>query len=152
MSKAIIVFESRWGNTRLVAEKIAEGMKQVPGTEVAIEDVKDLDNARLSNYGIILIGSPNHIGGATRNIGSLVNKLGELHLDGKSAATFDTCWSADHGKTSGKLERMISQKAPGIKIISPGLSVVISGMKGPVPDNEQVKCVEFGKKIAAQAA
>jgi flavodoxin len=149
MGKSIVVFESKWGNTKLVAEKIAEGMKQA-GIEALVVDVKDLKQEQLSGYDVILIGTPNHIGGATRNIGKLAGDLGKLGLDGKTVAFFDTCMKGDYEKVVKKLEKTVSQKAPGMKLIAPGLSIIISGMKGPVPDSELAKCTEFGTKIAKQ--
>jgi flavorubredoxin len=56
-----------------------------------VQDVKDLDLAQLAGYDAIFIGSPNHAGGATRNIGNLVNKLGSLGLQGKKIGVFEGC-------------------------------------------------------------
>jgi len=39
MSKAIIVYESKYGNSKLAAEKISEGMKQVSGVEAVLSEV-----------------------------------------------------------------------------------------------------------------
>jgi menaquinone-dependent protoporphyrinogen IX oxidase len=148
MVKVIVVYESRYGNTRLAAEKIAEGMKQVAGTEVAVRDVKDIQPSQLPDYDIIIAGSPNHIGSATRNIGNLVNEMEKLHLDGKPIAVFDTCMTGEYEKVVKKLEKMISQKAPGMHLITSGLSIKVNGMKGPIAESDLPKCLEFGAKIA----
>jgi len=150
MAKAIVIYESRWGNTKLIAEKIAEGMKQIAATEVVVTDVKTLETDKLANYDAIVIGSPNHMGAATRNISNLVDKLAGLQLDGKIMAVFDTCLKSDHEKVVKKLERMITQKVPGIKLITPGLSIVVNGMKGPAIQSELARSIEFGKIIARQ--
>jgi flavodoxin len=150
VAKAIIIYESRWGNTKLVGEKIAEGMRQVKGTETTVVDVKDLESAQLAGFELILIGSPNHMGGATRNIGTLIGKLGELPVNGKKAAAFDTCMKNDYEKTENKLEHLIAQKAPGIKVLTPGLSIIVNGFKGPAQPEELSKAIEFGKKIAGR--
>jgi flavodoxin len=152
MAKAIIIYESRWGNTKLVGEKIAEGMRQVKGTEATVVDVKNLASTQIGSFDAILIGSPNHMGGATRNIGSFIDTLSLLHVNGKKAAAFDTCMKNDYEKTEKKLERLIAQKAPGIKVLTPGLSIVVNGFKGPTQPEELNKAVEFGKKIAGQIA
>jgi len=34
LARIIIVYESKYGNTRLVAETISQGMREVPGIEV----------------------------------------------------------------------------------------------------------------------
>jgi flavorubredoxin len=150
MAKAIIIYESRWGNTKLAAENIGDGIKLGAPVEVVIKDVKNCDPTELAAYDAIVIGSPNHMGGATRNIGNLVNQLGSLKLEGKTVAFFDTCMGSDFQKAVKKLAKMTSQKAPGVKLITPGLSVLVSGMKGPISAAELSKCKEFGTKLAAQ--
>jgi flavodoxin len=150
MAKAIVIYESRWGNTKLVAEKIAEGIKQLAATQIVVTDVKTLDTEKLVDFDAIVIGSPNHIGAATRNIGSLVDKLAGIQLNGKIIAVFDTCLKSDHEKVVKKLERMITQKVPGTKLITPGLSIIVNGMKGPAIQSELAKSIEFGKIIARQ--
>lgn len=150
MAKAIIIYESRWGNTKLVAENIGDGIKLGSPVEVVIKDIKNCDPTELAAYDAILIGSPNHMGGATRNIGSLVDKLGSLKLEGKTLTFFDTCMGNDYQKTINKLAGMAGKKAPGVKLITPGLSILVGGMKGPVSAAELAKCKEFGTKFAAQ--
>lgn len=49
-----------------------------------------------------------------------------------------------------KLEAMVQIKLPNLKLVLPGLSVRVNGVKGPVMEEELPKCVEFGKAIAAQ--
>lgn len=39
---------------------------------------------------------------------------------------------------------------PGLKLITPSLSIKVKGMKGPIVDGELPKCKEFGNKIARQ--
>ena len=48
------------------------------------------------------------------------------------------------------MEKRISEKVPRLKLITPGLSVKVDGMKGPVTAGEFSKCKDFGKKIATQ--
>jgi hypothetical protein len=48
------------------------------------------------------------------------------------------------------MEKRINEKIPGLKLIVPGLSIKVGGMKGPIVDGEPPKCKEFGKKIATQ--
>jgi flavorubredoxin len=150
MPKVIVVYESKYGNTKLAAEKIAAGIKKVSGVDVALNEVKELVPNRLVDFDAIVVGSPNHMGGATRNIGGLVNKLADLKLDGKLIAVFDTCAENDYQKVVKKLEKMISQKAPNIKLFTPGLSIKISGMKGPISQDELNKCETFGSQFANQ--
>ena len=83
MVKAIVVYESKYGNTKLVAEKIIEGIKQVEEIETVLSEVKEVDFDDVADYDIILIGSPNHIGRPTRSIRKFIDKLGRLDLKEK---------------------------------------------------------------------
>ncbi len=150
MAKAIIIYESKYGNTKLVAETIAEGMKQVSGIEPAISELKQVDPKKLAEFDAILIGSPNHVGGATMGIRRFIDKVGKLKLEGKYVAFFDTYMGNQYEKVMKKMEQQLSKKAPGLKLISPGLSIMVQEMKGPISEDELPKCKDFGIKIANQ--
>ena len=150
MAKAIITYESKYGNTRLVAEAIAEGVKEVSGAEVELSEIKEVDLGRLVEYDMILVGSPNHMGKATRGIKDFIDKLGKLNLEGKIAAVFDTYLGGDFEKAVKKMEKQLGEKASGLEIPVPGLSIKVEGMKGPLVEGELPKCKEFGAKIAAR--
>lgn len=155
MLKSIVVYESKYGNTRTVAEKIAEGMNQVTGIEAIIAEVRDVDISRVEEFDVILIGSPNHVGGATRRIKKFIDELGKLDLKNKNTAVFDTYianWDRDFEKVVKKLEKQIAEKIPGISLVAPGLSVKVDKPKGPITEGEIPKCQEFGKKIAELAS
>ena len=150
MAKVIVVYESKYGNTKLVAEKITEGMRGVAGIETVLAELKEVDLSQLVGFDAILVGSPNHIGGATRSIRKFIDALGKLNLEGNLAAVFDTYLGGDFEKAVKKMEKQISEKAPGLKLAAPGLSIRVEGMKGPITEGELPKCKEFGVKIATQ--
>ena len=104
MAKVIVVYESKYGNTRFVAETIIEAMKQVSGIETVLSELKEVDLGQLADFDAILVGSPNHIGNATRGIRKFIDKLGKLNLEGKPAAVFDTYLSRDFEKATKKME------------------------------------------------
>ncbi len=150
MAKVIVVYESKYGNTKLVAEKIIEGMREVEGIETFLSELKEIDLGTIINYDVILIGSPNHFGGPTKGIRKFIDKLGKFPLERKLFAVFDTYIRGDFEKAVKKMEARINEKAPELKLIAPGLSIKVQGMKGPLVEGELPKCKEFGKKIAIQ--
>ncbi len=149
-ARVIVVYESKYGNTKLVAETVAEGMREVEGTETVVSEVKEVDLSKISDYDAILVGSPNHIGGPTRGVKKFIDRLGELPLEGKLFAVFDTYIGKDFEKAAKKMEKRISEKVAGAKLAAPGLSIRVQGMKGPISEGEFPKCKEFGKRIATQ--
>ncbi len=150
MAKVIVVYESKHGNTKLVAETIIEGLKKVKGIETVLSELKKVDLNEIPDYDAILVGSPNHLGGPTRGIKKFIDKLGKLNLKGKMGAVFDTYLGGNFEKAAKKMEKKINEKVPGLKLVAPGLSIKVQGMKGPILEGELPKCKEFGNKIATQ--
>jgi len=150
LAKVIVVYESKYGNTKLVAETIVYGMREVEGIETVLNELEEVDLDKILDYDAILIGSPNHFGGPTRSIKKFIDKLGKLDLKGKLVAVFDTYIGEDFEKAVKKMGKRINEKAPGLKQIAPRLSIKVQGMKGPLVEAELPKCKEFGNKIATQ--
>ena len=100
----------------------------------------------------LLIGGPAHFGGPTRTINRFIDTLGNLELKAKWIAVFDTYMKEDFEKAVKKMETRITETVPRLRRILPGLSIQVTGMKGPVAKGELPKCVEFGKNIATQLA
>lgn len=149
-AKIIIVYESKYGNTKVVAETIAQGMTEIEGTEVVVTELKKVDISKIRDYDAILVGSPNHIGGPTWGIKKFIGKLGKLSLEGKQFAAFDTYLGKSFEQAVKKMEKRINDKVSGSKLLAPGLSIRVKGMKGPIAEGELPKCRNFGNKIAAQ--
>ena len=150
MVKVFVVYDTKYGNTKLVAEKIVEGLKEVEGIETAISDVEGVDLDEVAGSDAILIGSPNHLGRPARSITAFIDKLGRLGLKGKQVAVFDTYLGGDFEKAMKKMEQRIKEKAPGLKMIAPGLSIKVVGTQGPVAEGGFPKSKKFGTRIAAQ--
>ena len=149
MPKAIVIYESVFGNTKHAAETIIEGMKGA-GVDATLSTPKELDPNQLTDFDAVLVGSPNHMGGATRGIRKFIDKLGKLKPEGKLIAVFDTYAGNEYEKAVKKMEKQIGEKAPGLKLASPGLSIRVEGMRGPITEGELPKCKEFGIIIANQ--
>ncbi len=150
MKRVIVAYESKYGNTKVAAETIVEGMGEAGGIETIIRRAKEVDFDEVSKCDVILIGSPNHIGGPTRSVRKLIDKIGKLDLEEKQVAVFDTYLGKDFEKAVRKMERRINEKAPVLKLIVPGLSIKVQGMKGPIFEEELPRCKDFGRKIASQ--
>jgi len=150
LSKILVVYESKYGNTKRVAETIVKGMQRVDGIEIALNEVKNVDSNAIPSYDAIVFGGPTHFGGPTRGIKKFINKLSSFSLEGKQFAVFDTYIKEDFEKGTKKMEQIVGEKAPVIKMAAPGLSIKVEGMKGPIAEGELPKCLEFGTKIASQ--
>jgi len=150
MANVLLVFESKYGNTRLVAETIADGIKEDSDNQITIYELKEIALKQLPEFDVVLIGSPNHMGGPTGGIKKFINELGKLDIKGKYAAVFDTYMAKDYEKAVKKMEKQIVEKAPGLTLAAPGLSIRVDGMKGPISTDELPKCKEFGVNITTR--
>lgn len=149
MARVFIVYDTKYGNTKHVAEKIAEAMKQAKEIEVEVIDVEGANLKNIDTFDAILIGTPNHMGSPSRTIMKFIDELGKLKLKPKKAAVFDTHMAQDY-RAVEKMEKRIHEKAPALKLITPGLNIKVNGMSGPITEDELPKATEFGRKIAAQ--
>ncbi|MFX1281462.1 MAG: flavodoxin family protein [Promethearchaeota archaeon] len=145
--KSLIVYDSKYGNTKKVGELIAEGLRTIEGNEVIIENVKEIDLNKEQNYDLILIGSPNHYGSCTKPIKNLITKLPESSVKGNTYAVFET-YMFNPKKVVKIMEKRINEVIPHTIKTSPGLSIKVAANKGPIMDEELPKCKEFGIKLA----
>ena len=152
MVKVFVVYDSKYGNTKLAAENILEGIREFGGIETAIGDVKEIDIGNLVDFDAIVLGAPNHMGRPSRTMKKFVDRLAELDLKAKNAAVFGTYSGRVRlvDRAVKKLEEIVEKKLPNLNLISPGLSIRVKGIPGPIVEGELPKCVDFGKKIAGQ--
>jgi flavodoxin len=150
--KVFVVYDSKHGNTKLVAEKILEGIREFVGIETAIGYVKEIDIEKVADYDAIVLGAPNHMGRPSRTMKKFVDRLAELDLKAKNVAVFGTYSGRVRpvDRAVKKLGKMAEKKLPNLTLISPGLSIRVNGIPGPIVEGELPKCVDFGKKIAGQ--
>jgi len=150
-TKVFIVYDTKYGNTRIVAEEIAKGLREVEGIEVHVEDVERLRPESVADSDAILIGSPNHLGGPARTIKKFIDRLGEIELRASWFAAFDTYLARkDFEKAVRKIEKRVEERIPRLKQIAPGLSIRVKGIKGPIAENELLRCREFGRRLGSR--
>jgi flavodoxin len=146
--KAIVVYYTRFGNTRKAAEAICDGIKE-GGIEVAeCKDVKDVKPEELTQYNVFVFGTPTHHGGVADEMRAFMEALRKIDLKGKNSAAFDTRYGGEKIGGSEELEKYI--KEFDMNITLRGLHVLLPAGDawGPLRNGEQHKCKEFGKMIA----
>jgi flavorubredoxin len=150
--KVFIIYDSKYGNTKTVAENILEGLRQVGRIEVDIGYSKEFDFQNIVCYDAFIVGAPNHMGRPSRTIKNLIERLAELELKAKNVAVFGTYSGRKRlvDRAVKKLEILLVKKLPNQKLLSPSLSVRVKGVTGPVVEGELTKSKEFGNRIANQ--
>ena len=151
MVKVFVFYDSKYGNTKLCAEKVAEGLRG-GGVEVDLGYVKEVSAEHALDYDALVLGAPNHMGRPSQTMKKFVNQLAALGLKNKKVAVFGTYSGKVRllDRAVRKMERMVQDKLPTLTLVSPSLSVRVKGVSGPVMDGELLKCVDFGKALVAQ--
>jgi len=150
-TKALVVFDSVYGNTRLAAEEIARGLSQSGSVEVTIASVGKFDARKTRDYPIVVLGAPNHLGNASKAMREFLPQLGAGTLLRKRVALFDTCYADQTGVAVRKMEALLREREPNLHFALSGLSVVVESSKGPVRQGDLLKCRQFGVRLATPA-
>ena len=87
------------------------------------------------------------MGSHTKKVKKFITNLSKATLKGKSFAVFDTYQSKDFEKAVKKLEKQIAETMPDMKKALSGLSIQVTGMKGPILEDDLPKCKDFGTKL-----
>jgi hypothetical protein len=168
MERAVVVYESMFGNTRAIAEAITEGLascmpadlREVGGAPAAVED----------EVGLLVVGGPTHTFGlsrpatredATRQAaGHVVSEgpglrewLGALPRgDGRvSVATFDT--RIDHPRVPGSAARKAEKHLRQLRypVAVRAESFYVSGTPGPLVEGELERARSWGEALGSMA-
>ncbi len=82
MKKAVILYDSLYGNTKKVAMSLSRGL-EAGGLYVDSSSIEDFNTTGLNNYDIIGIGGPTHYHGASKKMKSFLKKIKNVKLEGK---------------------------------------------------------------------
>ncbi len=142
MPKVLVAYYSKTGNTKQVAEAIAEGAKSVKGVDVEIKNVADINAREAVEADGFAFGSPAYF---SMMSGPLLTLLTDFYfvrekLDGKPMVAFAT-GGGSQTKTTANIESIL--KAFNPKLILPGLAI---GNKISETDKQQAK--QLGEKLA----
>jgi multimeric flavodoxin WrbA len=73
LAKVFVIYDTKYGNTKLAAEKILEGIREVEGFETAIGYVKEIDIGKVADCDAIVLGAPNHMGRPSRTMKKFID-------------------------------------------------------------------------------
>ena len=146
--KALVVYDTQYGNTEKVAGAIAGGISG--GAEV--HRITEIDPANLKGIELLVIGGPTQGGRATQVMQDFLSKIPDASLKGIDAAVFDTRLTNKlvgmFGYAAGRIEKAMKEK--GATIVAAPEGFFVKGAKGPMKDGEIERATEWAKKIAVK--
>ena len=139
-----ILYDTMWNGTKLMAEKIAEGIEladkevMVKVYNISKNDINDLITEVFKSKTVV-VGSPTVVNGILHGMAGFIQMMKEMKFKGKKATAFGCYgWSGESVKIMNEL-----MAGAGFDIIDEGLRNQWN------PDEEaQQGIVEFGKRIA----
>ena len=150
MLKALIVCYSRGGNTKKMAEYIAEGIKKEK-VEVDIRDVKDVTADQLLVFDAIIVGSPTYYGSMAAEIKRLFDESARFHgkLDGKIGAAFASSHQIGGGNETTILGILKAMLIHGMIVQGNWQGDHYGPVSIDFPDARVIKeCIRAGSRIA----
>lgn len=148
MERAIVIFDSKYGNTGEVAKSLADGLQKA-GVETSCSNLRDVNPDTLSSYDLIAIGGPTQAFSASV---PMKNFLGQLEnvggLKGKQGFAFDTKFAS---RLSGSASKYIESKLSkiGLEIAKPRESAIVMKSEGPLAEGEQESFERLGYEIGS---
>lgn len=151
MAKGIVIYYSRTGNTKRMAEKIAEGMRS-EGVETDLRNV--FDGFNLLDYTAIVVGSPTQYGTMAWEVKKLFDDTANLHykLDGKVGGAFSSSCHVGGGNETTILDILHAMLVHGMVIQGDPMydHYGATGLNGLGGDT-LMKCEKYGQRIARLA-
>ncbi|MEJ2292331.1 MAG: flavodoxin family protein, partial [Deinococcales bacterium] len=145
--RALVLFDSQYGNTERVARAIARGLE--PHGVVRVSSVARQGTASLE-ADLLVVGSPTQVHGMGRHeLHHLLEHLTAEALDGVSAAAFDTRVHGPVGLTGSAATGLAKRlRARGARLIVPVESFIVEGREGPLVDGEEQRAEAWAEAIA----
>ena len=160
--KAFVVYESHWGNTRTIAEAVAEGI----GPQARAVPTDGVTAGELAEADLIVAGAPVigfSLGSDQARENMLHSKLGapeppdlqhpsmrawldDLPHASARAAAFETrIWWSPRGAT-GDIEKRL--RAAGFRVVAKAARFVVQGKYGPLRAGEVERARAWGRELA----
>ena len=140
VSKILVLYYSRTGNTEKMAKAVAEGAKNAANPDVELNYHVDAED--LSSFDAIVMGAPTYHHDTPIGMKTLFEEAAAkgVSLKGKVGAAFGS-----YGWAGGATKAIIEElKATGIEVVEPEVKYQF------LPDKEELEqCKALGKKIAS---
>jgi len=150
MPKILIIYYSRTGNTKKMAEEIAKGVKK-EGISVEVKSTEDVKAGDLLNYDGIIIGSPTYYGTMASPIKKLLDDSVKFHgeLEGKVGAAFASSANIGGGNETTILDVINAMLIHGMIIQGDHQGDHYGPVAIGAPDGRTLReCQRLGERLA----
>lgn len=148
---SLVVYFSKFGNTQMVAEAIAETL--APCGDVRLLSSEELTQADLGGLDLLVMGSPTHKMNLPDAVRPVFENLPKHILRGTLIATFDTSykmsWWLNHFTAGKKIAQKLRRL--GGKLVLPAEIFHVTGREGPLYEGELERARDWARSILASS-
>ena len=157
--KALVVYDSAYGNTEKVAQAIGQALGSPPDVEVV--QVAKAEVEHLAGVKLLVVGSPTQQFRPLKTIAAYLNMIPAGHLKGICVAAFDTRFTEQAIESTsvlaffvrifGYAAKRISDRLvrKGGRLVAPPMGFYVGGTQGPVLEGELERAAAWAKQVAA---
>jgi flavodoxin len=149
--KSLVIYDSQYGNTRLLAEAIASELEAV-GT-VSVENARIDDVTLPSDLTLLVVGGPTQVHNVSPPLRGQLDTIAKHRLDGIQAAAFDTRSHGPRiltGAASVGIAKRLKRK--GANLVVEAESFLVEGTEGPLVKGELERARAWARDVAAKVA
>jgi NAD(P)H dehydrogenase (quinone) len=151
MTKILVIYYSKSGNTKKMAEYITKGVQKVEKVDVESKAVEETQVEELLNIDGVIIGSPTYYGSMASPVKKFIDDSIKFHgkLEGKVGGAFSSSGNIGGGNETTIMDILRSLLIHGM---------IIQGSSkgdhyGPVSigkpkDRSKHLCIDYGERVA----
>lgn len=157
--KALVLFDSLYGNTQKVAETIGDALRN--DFDVEVKHVKSVDASQFSPPELLIAGAPTHKMRPSPPMQEFLRNLPKGCLDGIPVAAFDTRINLEviesrffrfivgkFGFAAERIEKKLKNK--GGEVVVPAAGFAVLDTEGPLLEGELKRAGEWAREIASK--
>ncbi len=159
--KALVVYDSYFGNTEKIANALAGALG--PKEDVTLVKADKLKPEQLKDVQLLVVGSPTRGARPSENIQKFIKSIPPNGLAGVKFTAFDTRGAIEHVnsrflrwfmRTFGFAEKRIVKglTKKGGTLIVPPQGFIVLDTKGPLKEGEVERASSWAKEIASKAS
>jgi flavodoxin len=156
--KAVVVYDSFFGNTEQIARAIGDALG--PSEDVSVLRVGDVKPGQIAGLDLLIVGSPTRAFSASPDTKAWLKKLGSASLKGIKVAGFDTRVDVKEvdsrvlpvfvrmfGYAAEPISEILTKKG-GVQAAPPEGFIVLD-KEGPLKDGELKRAAAWARQIAS---
>jgi len=118
MTQVLVTYFSSTGNTKAMAEAVAEGVRSVAGVECALKTVPKTSNDDWLAADGIIVGSPTYFGQMAARVKQMFDVTAKIYgqLEGKVGAVFTTSGGAGCGHETTNISIITAMLVAGMVV------------------------------------